>query len=132
MNTFRKSNSEAFTSQPIELYDNRLDTLARIETDGTRVVIRTTRDNITAGAKAAFVHYLANEGFIPEHYRWYSCHSAAAEPRIQWLTDSSWVSLGRQGMRFGAKLWSFLTWGRLLALGLFVIAFALALWLKPR
>ena len=45
-------------------------------------------------------------------------------------TGNSRTTMGQQLSRLGRRLWTFLTWGRWTAIGLFIAAFIAALWLK--
>lgn len=132
MNTFGKGKIVVPHPQPLDLYHRRLDTLVRIEHHSDGVVIRTARDNFSNAAKDAFIRYLATEGFIAERFQWCSDDSNHATPGIKWVTDHSWVRFRHQYRRQTTRVRAFLTWGRCLALALFLVAFALALWLKPR
>ncbi len=51
--------------------------------------------------------------------------------QVKWVLDGSWVGFRHRWKRLAVRLWAFLTWGRLLSLGLFLAALLIALWLKP-
>jgi hypothetical protein len=132
MKTLWKSRDPVDVPDHFELYDPRLDNLMRVENRSTCVVIRTARDNLSSTARDALVRYLAAEGLIAEGCRWNSETSGHSALGVTWLTDSSWVDFNHQCRRLRSRVWAYLTWGRLLSLGLFLAATATALWLKPR
>lgn len=132
MSPLRKLTTTLQVPIQIELYDRRRDNLVRIENHPGLVVIRTMRGDLPETAKASFLQYLAAEGFIAERYRWASVESNRAGAGVQWVADASWVGLKHQCNRLASRVWAFLTWGRLTAIGLFVAALVTAIWLKPR
>ena len=132
MRTSRKLTTTLQIPDHIELYDHRLDNLVRIENYDGGVLIRTARGDLPDSAKTSFLHYLITEGFVAERYRWSSEESNRAFGAARWVTDESWVGFKHQCMRMASRVWAYLTWGRLTALGLFLMALATAIWLKPR
>jgi hypothetical protein len=58
------------------------DILVLVETTADEVIIRTSRDGLSEERKAAFIRELANEGFIPDSYRW--------RGHIRWHVDPTW------------------------------------------
>ncbi len=67
------------------------DTELQVEVRDEDVVIRATRDTFTEDRKAAFIHELASEGFIPDDYMWYSPYGGRKTGRtILWRIDPFW------------------------------------------
>jgi len=124
MNTFRSGDTWV-APREWEIYFRRLDTFVRVDTYGGSAVIRATTNRFTDEAKERFVRYLAMEGLIAERYRWWP-----GQGEVNWVIDGSWVRFRHHRQRLTARVWAFLTWGRLLALGLFLAALTTALWLK--
>jgi hypothetical protein len=58
------------------------DNLVLVETTADEVIIRTSRDGLSEERKAAFIRELANEGFIPDSYRW--------RGYARWHVDPTW------------------------------------------
>jgi len=75
-----KTQTEEFCS--FEFAFPAMDTLAAVESTEDEIVIHTSRDKFSKERKAAFVHELASEGFIPENYLWCG--------RVRWLVDPDW------------------------------------------
>lgn len=76
-----------------EFYFSDLDNMVFVESlDDENVRIRFTRNNLSEKRRASFVRMLAAEGFIPEHFQWYSV-SIFASHGITWEHDCSWVTL---------------------------------------
>ena len=113
-----------------ELYHSVLDNLVQVRNRGKGVVVRLTRDNFSATAKTSFIRHLALEGFIPDRYQWYSESSGCPSLEVKWVIDGSWVRIHHQLSRHTSRVLNHLSRGRLLALGLFVAAFIVAVWLK--
>ena len=65
--------------------------LVQCEEDGS-VTIRSTKDNISEKRKMFFIHELAAEGFIPDHYQWFS-GSTMGSMSVHWIKDCSWVKI---------------------------------------
>ena len=68
----------------------RFDTLVSVEARADEVVIRTSRDSLSPERKTAFVHELASEGFIPDHYRWSYSANGGLFCHVRWMVDPSW------------------------------------------
>ncbi len=102
----------------------------RVEQQATGLLIRAARNNLSSVAKESLVRYLAVEGFIADSYRWHSEQAEHSALRVRWVTDTSWLRFAHHFERRASLVWAFLTWGRLLAIALFIGAFAVALWLK--
>jgi len=112
---------------PVEctIYFRQLDTFVRVENRAHGPVIRVTTDRLSNESKERFVRYLATEGLIAECYRWWP-----GQGEVNWVRDNSWVQVRHHLQSLVQRAWIFLTWGRLLALGLFLAALVAALWLK--
>jgi hypothetical protein len=68
-----------------------LDTELQVELRDDEVVIRATRDAFTEDRKAAFIHELASEGFIPDEYLWYSAFEGRGSGQVvRWRIDPFW------------------------------------------
>ena len=52
------------------------------------------------------------------------------EMDLNWVPEEPHSALKEQFKRWAARVWAHLTWGRWTAIGLFVAAFIVALWLK--
>ena len=125
MKTFR--NGDAIVApQECTIYFRRLDTFVRVENRASGPVIRATTDRFSNEAKERLVRYLATEGLIAERYRW-----RAAQNEVNWVMDNSWVEIRHHLQRLVDRVWIFLTWGRLLSLGLFLAALIAAYCFKP-
>jgi hypothetical protein len=70
----------------------RLDTDLQVEVRDGDVTILATRDTFTDERKAAFVHELAAEGFIPDAFMWYSplCYRPDGQ-QLAWRVDPTWL-----------------------------------------
>src|SRR5271157_4920236 len=111
MKALSKKAAPAEASGRIELYHRVLDNLVQVKNCGSSVVVRLTRDNFSASAKASFIKHLALEGFIPDRYQWYSGSSHCAALDVRWVIDGSWVRIGHQLSRQVTRLLSFLSHG---------------------
>jgi arylamine N-acetyltransferase len=58
------------------------DILVLVESTVDEVIIRTSRGGLSEERKAAFIRELANEGFIPDSYRW--------RGHVRWHVDPAW------------------------------------------
>jgi hypothetical protein len=58
------------------------DILVLVESKADEVIIRTSRGGLSEDRKAAFIRELANEGFIPDSYRW--------RGHVSWHVDPTW------------------------------------------
>ncbi|HTZ20065.1 MAG TPA: hypothetical protein VMC06_04215 [Opitutaceae bacterium] len=79
------------------------DILVLVKTTADEVIIRTSRGGLSEERKAAFVRELANEGFIPDSYRW--------RGHARWHVDPAWPwerSAGLKALTFPlmAKLYA--------------------------
>jgi len=85
--TFPKQSMSSFTvvSERHEFYISDLDNHILIENSVDGVVIRATRDNFPAHRKAFFVRHLAVEGYIPDHYEWFSDTADDGFLGVRWI-----------------------------------------------
>ena len=114
-------------SRRFEFSFPRSGTLASVECTADEVVIRTSRDMLSADRKAAFVRELAGEGFIPEHYRWLGHVGDHTSGRVHWLLDPDWWMPGPEAKARTSRLVvGVLTSSALLWVGLMVMAFCQA------
>jgi hypothetical protein len=74
-----------------EFLTRRPENYLRVENKQNGVVIRMIQNNFTPARMSAFVRYLAAEGFIPEHYRWFSDPDSGSGLSVRWVHDSSWA-----------------------------------------
>jgi hypothetical protein len=87
MKAHRKPERPASTSQTLEFLQRRPDCVLRVENHETGIRIRATRDVFSARDKEFFVRHLAAEGFIPDHYRWFSGDGDEALSGIEWYVE---------------------------------------------
>lgn len=86
-------------AKEFEFYFPDLDNIILVESpDEENVRIRFTKNNLSEKRRVAFVHRLAAEGFIPDHFQWYS-GSTFGSLNVQWLHDCSWVKLPEKVIR---------------------------------
>ncbi|MDB6018959.1 MAG: hypothetical protein JWR19_3448 [Pedosphaera sp.] len=69
----------------------QLDTLVQVEESSAEVVVRATRNTFSEQRKIYFIHELAAEGFISDHYRWFTSFDSFSWLRVYWLLDASWL-----------------------------------------
>ena len=86
------------TRHRFEFYFSRLDTLVLVEEADGDVVVRATRDTFSEGRKEGFIHELAQEGFIPDEYRWRSVAGVDTLCGVRWLIDVSWLQLAPEAI----------------------------------
>ena len=73
----------------------KLDTLILLENREHEIVIHATRDAFSEQRKLCFIHELAEEGFIPDSYRWFSSFASTSRLKVWWLIDASWLDPNR-------------------------------------
>lgn len=66
-----------------------LDTLLQVEETGGEVTIRASRNSFSEARKTRFIRELAEEGFIPDRFRWLCSSAASAATGVYWLVDRS-------------------------------------------
>src|SRR5258708_203567 len=64
-----------------------------VENRDDGVVIRAARKNFSDQRKSAFIKELAAEGFIPDHFQWFSDPDTSNYMGVRWIIDSSWLRL---------------------------------------
>jgi len=74
-----------------EFYFPDVDTLVRVESSPDEVTIRASRNTFSERRKRSFIHELAAEGFIPDHYEWLSLAGSGLSRGARWLVDVSWL-----------------------------------------
>src|SRR5229473_5715027 len=57
------------------------------------VVIRAARKNFSDERKSMFIREIAAEGFIPDHFQWFSDPDANGFTGVKWIIDSSWLRI---------------------------------------
>ena len=65
------------------------DEVVVVENRPARVVITVRRDGLTEPAKAQLIRRLAAEGFIPDHYQWFSATAPEGVFNLTWTVASS-------------------------------------------
>ncbi|HEY3756170.1 MAG TPA: hypothetical protein VGL42_08480 [Opitutaceae bacterium] len=86
------SHDPALRSATYDFCFGARDTLVRVELHEGRVLVRCSRDTFNQTRREAFVHELAEEGFIPDDIRWYQANGFST-PRVRWIIDISWIEL---------------------------------------
>jgi len=112
--------------QVFEFYYPDVDTLVQVEDRQDAVIVRATRDTFSDRRKARFIRELAAEGFIPDHYRWFSSDKLQPYLGVHWLIDRSWVRLPKAALAETSRIMRFLLAGGIL------LWLALMLWLFLR
>jgi len=115
MNTRRKTAKAVLALRKFEFHYKRPRNFLRVEHFATGVTIRAARDNFTPKEKAYFVHYLANEGFIPQGYCTFSAEDPDNPPVLEWIVedlDSGHSSIARRARAFMVRplVYEFLAW----------------------
>jgi hypothetical protein len=75
-----------------QFYFPDLDNIILVEShEDESVTIRATKNNCPEERKLFFIQKLAAEGFIPDHYQWYSrCTDGSSG--VLWIKDYSWLT----------------------------------------
>jgi hypothetical protein len=96
MKAQRRTAKKLAGRQVFEFSRRRPKNLLRVAHNSTGVWILAARDNFSARDKTVFVHYLAEEGFIPEGYR---AFSAEDERRwgLRWLVEEPGAGAKNRG-----------------------------------
>ena len=86
--------SQRVSQKEFQFYFPEMDNALLVECaeDGS-VVIRATRDNVSARRKAFFIRQLATEGFIPDQYQWWGGDSMDGSRGVSWVVDYSWLRI---------------------------------------
>lgn len=86
-------------AKEFEFYFSDLDNIILVEClDEENVRIRFTKNNLSEKRRVAFVHRLAAEGFIPDHFQWYT-GATFGSLSVNWVQDCSWVKLPEKVIR---------------------------------
>ena len=89
--------------EKVELYLPDLDNHILIENSAGEVVIRATRNNLTAERKAFFIRHLAVEGYIPDRYEWFSEPVEDGFFGVKWIAGT--LSNGEQSLSRSIRRW---------------------------
>lgn len=85
-------------AREFQFYFSDLDNIILVETgEDENVTIRSSKNNVSYKRKISFIRELAAEGFIPDHYEWFS-GSLDGSDGLRWIHDYSWLT--RQPTRF--------------------------------
>lgn len=90
--------TKVFQPQQTEFYTVFPDNLILVENEEDGVLIRAARGNFSERRKAFFIHELAAEGFIPDHYQFFT-NSDGGIFGVRWVIDKSWVEVPREVTR---------------------------------
>ena len=92
-----------------EFYLPDLDNPVLVESNGDGVRIRAAHANVSEARKRGFIRELAMEGFIPDHYQWFS-DPCGGGYSVTWTVDCSWLVVSpaviRGSRRFMARLFA--------------------------
>jgi hypothetical protein len=86
-----------------ELYIPDLDNHVLIENNAGDVVIRATRNNISAERKECFIRHLAAEGYIPDRYGWFSEPVEDGFLGVKWIAGT--LSEGKETVVSSIRRW---------------------------
>lgn len=76
-----------------EFYFPEVDVHVRVENYSREVVVRATSANFSERRKTVFIRHLADEGFIPAHFRWLAESCSSGFSGIRWMVDTSWLRI---------------------------------------
>jgi hypothetical protein len=78
-------------AKDFQFYFADLDNIILVEShEDEAVTIRASKNNVPEGRKIFFIRKLAAEGFIPDHYQWFS-GSTDGLTGVLWVKDYSWL-----------------------------------------
>jgi len=83
-----------------EFYFQEIDTSVLVQPGDDQVVIRATEDSFSDRKRERFVHELALEGFIDDHF----CNFHVGDPGLVWTVDRSWLKLDHGRIRRTSQL----------------------------
>jgi hypothetical protein len=83
--------SETCFPRRAEFHQYNPENFILVENDKNGAVIRAAVDNFSGARKICFIKELAAEGFIPDHYQWFSDPDADGYLGIKWIVDDSWL-----------------------------------------
>ena len=84
--------TQTLSDKSLEFYFPDVDTSLLVEHSGDQVVFRATKNTFTLQRKLHFIHQLATEGFIPDHYQWLSDMDSEGS-NVRWRVDYSWLKI---------------------------------------
>src|SRR5437870_895081 len=73
-----------------------------VENHGDHVVIHAALDNFSEKRKAFLIREMAVEGFIPEHYQYFSNSGRDSLLGVRWVIDNSWLRVNH-AIRYHAE-----------------------------
>jgi hypothetical protein len=120
MKANRRPQNAAVASQSFSFVHRAPQNILKVESGPGRVRIRASRDNFSERDKEFFVRHLADEGFIPDHFRWAGFGENCRSSAVQWEVEFEPQTDGKTAPRPGTAANAFMR--RLLA-------GALVLWL---
>jgi hypothetical protein len=80
--------TQIFVPERFKLYIPDLDNHVSIENRAGDVVIRATRDNFSGTRKMLFIRHLSAEGYIPDHYQWFTEPSMGGRSGVEWIAPA--------------------------------------------
>ena len=87
MKANRRLQSTAAASKCFEFVHRAPYNILKVEQSGSGVRIHADHDNFSERDKEFFVRHLADEGFIPDRYRWTPCGLVGGPSDIEWETE---------------------------------------------
>ena len=85
--------TRVFQPQRTEFYQVFSDNLILVENQEGGVLIRAARQNFSERRKALFIRELAAEGFIPDHYQYFSDTDGCSFFGVRWIVEISWIEM---------------------------------------
>lgn len=89
MRALRRFSTTQVSSRTFRFAQWRQGTALEVEVGPTGVIIRAGGGTFLPRDRAAFVRYLADEGFIPERYRGVCSHPGGSSPRLEWTSETT-------------------------------------------
>ena len=77
------------TPERFQLYIPDLDNHVLIENSAGDVIISATRDNFSENRKMFFIRHLSAEGYIPDHYQWFTEPAKGGFSGVKWIAPAS-------------------------------------------
>jgi hypothetical protein len=88
MKAHRRPEKQPTQPRTLRFFHPRPKNTLSVEHTTSGVIIRAARDNFSQQHKSCFIRYLADEGFIPDRYHWFSEQSSATAPDLEWLVEN--------------------------------------------
>ena len=83
--------AQKVSAKDFQFYLPDLDNIVLVEChEDETVTVRASKNNVPDQRKISFIRKLAAEGFIPDHYQWFS-GSAEGSNGVRWIKDYSWL-----------------------------------------